>query len=102
MTDQPTLAEQDVRAIIALLGETSAHPGDSAEKKRHLMNGLCHLIDANAWVWGLARDVEPGEPSVHLSLLHGGFSEKTYAMFTRAYLHPDMTEIHLPFVSELK
>lgn len=95
------LGESDSRGIVRLLGEVCAHPGDHAAKKRHLMDGLCRLIDADRWAWGLAAQMEPGKPSVHISLLHGGFSEEAYAAFTVAYNHPEMTAIHAGFAKEL-
>lgn len=102
MNTPPSLEEQDVRAVVRLLGNVASKPGDHAEKKRELMAGLCALIDADRWAWGVARDVEPDEPSVHVSLLHGGFTDETYAMFSKAYLHPDMSAAHAPFVAEMK
>ncbi len=102
MTEDPVLSEADLRGIIRLLGEIHRTAGDADVKKRELMDGLCRLIDADSWAWGLAKDADPGEPSVHLSLFHGGFTDETFAMFTQAYAHPQMTEIHAPFVEELR
>lgn len=97
----PLLEAADARAIVRLLGEAAAHPGDLVAKKRHLMNGISGLIGADRWAWGLAAQMEPGKPSVHISLLHGGFTEETYAAFTQAYNHPDMTLVHAGFANEL-
>ena len=52
--DHVTLSEPDVRAIVRLLGEVAALQGDHAAKKRALMDGLCRLIGADYWGWGLA------------------------------------------------
>ena len=57
MTSRPppdpafALAEQDVRDVIRLLGEVIAAPGDIQDKRRLLMDGVCGLIGATAWVW---------------------------------------------------
>ena len=95
------LGEADSHAIVRLLGEVCAHPGDHAARKHYLMDGLCRIIDADRWAWGLAAQMEPGKPSVHISLLHGGFSEEAYAAFTQAYNHPEMSAIHAGFAKEL-
>lgn len=43
------LPESVVRALVRLLGETAALNTGHAGKKRFLMNGLCKMIDADAW-----------------------------------------------------
>ncbi len=96
-----SLSATDARAIVRLLGEVCAHPGDHVARKRHLMNGISRLIDADRWAWGLAAQMDPSKPSVHISLLHGGFTEETYAAFTQAYNHPEMSGVHALFATEL-
>lgn len=98
----PSLPESTVRTVVRLIGDVCAIQGGQTEQKRELMNRLTHLIGADSWAWGVARDVEPGEPSVHLSLLHSGFTEETYAAFSHAYLHPGMTQAHTSIVSALR
>lgn len=102
MRTPPPLAETTVRSIVRLIGDVCAVDGGRDEKKKELMSGLCHLVGADSWAWGVARDVAPGEPSVHLSLLHGGFNDETYAAFAKAYTHPEMTPLHVPIVSEIR
>jgi len=101
MSLQPLLDAKDARSIVRLLGEVCAHPGNEVAKKRYLMNGLCDLIQADRWAWGLAAQMAPDKPSVHISLLHGGFTEESFASFTQAYTHPQMTAIHARFATEL-
>ena len=101
MSNDLHLKEEDVRSIIRILGEVCSSPGDQHTKKRQLMDGLCQLIDADSWAWGLASQVGPDGPSIHISLLHSGFTEETYAAFTRAYAHPEMSAVHRPFAGEL-
>lgn len=102
MATPPSLPESTLRSIVRLIGDVCAVEGGRDEKKKELMNGLCRLVGADSWAWGVARDVAPGEPSVHLSLLHGGFEKDTYAAFTTAYLHPGMTPLHSSIVSALR
>jgi len=96
-----SLSAGDSRATIRLLGEVCAHPGDNVARKRYLMNGICRLIDADSWGWGLAAQMDPSKPSIHISLLHGGFTEETYAAYTQAYNHPGMSAVHALFAREL-
>lgn len=77
-----SLSESDLRAVVGLLGKIAEVPGDIDEKKSKLMEGLCDLVGADRWAWGLARQMEPGKPNVHISLNHGGFTEETYPAFT--------------------
>lgn len=85
-----TLCESDVRAMVRLIGEVVASRQDHATMKRQLMDGLCHLIDADAWIWMLGRQVQPGEQPIYLSMAHGGFSEERYSRLLQAAAHPDM------------
>jgi DNA-binding CsgD family transcriptional regulator len=101
MKKSELLDAKDARAIVRLLGEVCANPGDYIAKKHQLMDGLCQIIAADCWCWGLAIQMEAGKPSVHIGLIQGGFTEEKFAMFTQAYTHPDMTAIHEPFALEL-
>lgn len=101
MSDEFQLDENDVRAIVRLISETHVTPGDHIAKKRLLMMGLAELVSADSWAWGAAYQMAPDKPSVHLSLIHGGFTDDTYAMFTQAYHHPGMSAFHAPFAREL-
>jgi DNA-binding CsgD family transcriptional regulator len=84
------IAESDSRAMVRLLGETAAVDGGHAEKKRYLMDGLCGLINANAWAWTLSCSTEPGAPQSYVGILHGGFSEDRITKFMLALSHPGM------------
>lgn len=84
------LAESDVRSIVRLLGEVAASDGSHAATKQHLMDGLVRIIDADAWIWMLGCEVQPGEQPIYLSMSHGGFSEERYGQLLQAAAHPDM------------
>ena len=96
------LDEQDVRKIVRLVGEVAAHPGGHAEKKRYLIEGLCQLVDADAWIWGLSCQREPDQPQVYVSLLKGGLTEEEFVKFLQAVEHPEMIEFASKFFIELK
>jgi len=96
------LDETDVRHLVRLVGEVVTVPGGHAEKKRYLMDGLCKLIDADAWVWGLSCQREPDQPQIYVSMVKGGFTEQTFVKFLEACEHPDMIELASRFFLELK
>ncbi|RYD41015.1 MAG: helix-turn-helix transcriptional regulator [Verrucomicrobiaceae bacterium] len=101
MKEEFQLDEEDVRGIVRLISDTHVTPGDHMAKKRALMTGLAGIINADSWAWGAAYQMDPRKPSVHLSLIHGGFTDHTYAMVTQAYHHPGMSAFHAPFAKEL-
>jgi len=84
---QSPLSEEDLRSIVRLLGEVIAATGDIDAKRRVLMEGLCELIDAESWVWCMAR-YEPDQPPSFVGMVHGGFDEARFARFVEAIHHP--------------
>jgi len=85
------LPESDVRAIVRLLGETAFRRGGIHECRKALMNGLCPLIGADAWLWCMA-DMEPGKPLSHSGILHGGFDDERFPWFLQAINHPSLAK----------
>ena len=88
--------------MVRLIGEVAALPGGHAEKKRYLMEGLCRLIDADAWAWGLSCRHAPNKPQVYVSLVKGGFSEESFAKWLQALEHPEIVELASDFFIELQ
>lgn len=99
-TPEVMLGENDVRSIVRLLGEVVGAEGGHAGMKRFLMNGLVRLIDADAWLWTLGCEVQPGEQPIYLSMLHGGFSEERYSLLLQAAAHPDMAQLSASMILE--
>jgi DNA-binding CsgD family transcriptional regulator len=97
-----TLAEDDVRRMVRLVGEVVAVPGGHAEKKRFLMEGLCELVQADAWVWALSCQREPDKPQIYVSPVRGGFTDETFVKLLEALEHPDMIRLAAKFYEELK
>jgi DNA-binding CsgD family transcriptional regulator len=95
------LAEEDVRAMVRLLGEVGAGPGDHVVKKRQLMDGLGRLIGADFWVWALGASLKAGEQPVYTAIMHNGFAEDQFRFFLNAVEHPDMIDMFAPFAAEL-
>ena len=88
--------------MVRLLGEVAALDGDHAAKKRHLLDGICVLINARAWLWVLVLEPTPGAQPVFLSFLHGGFDEARFAAFLQALDHLDLADYTAPFLHELE
>ena len=88
--------------MVRLLGEVAALDGGHAEKKRFLMDGLCELIDADAWIWALCVNSVDGEKPMAVNLLYGGMTNKGFAGFLSAVNHPDEALRLAPFMAELE
>lgn len=91
------LCEEDMIRVVALLGEVCAHEGEYAEKKSLLIDGMCRLAGADAWVWGVFVQLRPGEFPSYMLHLHGGFTEETLARYFDALAHPDTARFTVPF-----
>jgi len=91
-----------VRPVVRLLGEVAALPGGHAEKKRYLMDGLCALIGAEAWVWALGCQYEADKPPVYVGFMHGGISEELFPKYLAAVEHPASVEMTVPFINEVR
>ena len=96
-----SLPESDVRELVRLLGETAAFDADHSGKKRFLMDGLCRLVDADAWVWALMCQPGNGQPQVYVNLVHAGFCETRFARLLQALEHPEMSWVAQSFFEEL-
>ena len=96
-----TLPETDVRDMVRLVGEVVASRKDHASMKRLLMDGLCRMIEADAWIWMLGRQVQPGEQPIYLSMAHGGFSGERYGRLLEAAAHPDMARLSEAMIRDM-
>ncbi|MEC5128268.1 helix-turn-helix transcriptional regulator [Verrucomicrobiales bacterium BCK34] len=101
MNDSTGLMESDVRAMVRLLGEIAALNGGHEERKRALMDGLCDLIGADYWVWGLMTKFESGEPPVYTAMATGGFDADQFPKLLVAYEHPDLGHLTGPLADEI-
>lgn len=94
------LPEQDVRAIVRLLGEVIAMRGDINACRRKLMDGLCPIVGADSWLWCMA-DMEPGKRLGHSGILHGGFDDERFSWFLQAINHPALGRANQRLAGEL-
>lgn len=95
-----TLQEADVRRIVRLLGDVIAASGDINVKRRLLMDGLCTIIDATAWVWCMA-EFDPDKPPSFIGLIYSGFDDERFARYLEAMNHPAMEPVTRPSSLEL-
>jgi len=96
--DSP-LDENDVRNLIRLLGEVIGAKGDQAEKRRLVMEGLCALLEADAWAWSLVH-MEIGCAPRQVVFLHDGISAERLPHYLNAIEHADLQWILNRFVGE--
>ena len=100
-TQNQTLSETDVRKIVNILGDLVATPGDFNQKRRWLMDQLCRLVAADAWLWCMAN-YQPDQQLSHGGMLHGGFDDARLAHFLEAIHHPAMESVSRHSALELQ
>lgn len=98
--DNDSLPVSDVREIVRLLGEVIAAPGGHSEKKQMLMDGLCQIIDASAWMWGVGQH-DPDNVPFYIAFNRGNIDDDRFARMMEAINHPEMQEFVRPFSEEL-
>ena len=82
------ICENDVRAMVRLLGDVIAAPGEITLKRRMLMDGLCTLVGATSWAWCMA-EFDPDKPPSFIGFEHGGFDEERFGRYVKAMNHPE-------------
>lgn len=95
------ISDSDASAIVRLLGNTAAVEGGHNEKKRFLMDGLCKLIGADAWVWSLGTWGGVGEAPVYVGIMHAGFDDERFAKLLKVFEHPENEKIVAPWIAEV-
>lgn len=98
--DEFDLPAADVRKIVRLLGDVIAAPGGHSEKKALLMTGLCELVGADAWVWGVGQH-NPDNAPFYTAFNRGGIDDARFAKLMEAVNHPEMETFARPFSEEL-
>ena len=95
------ISNSDASAIVRLLGNTAAVEGSFSDKKRFLMNGLCELINADAWIWSLGTWGGITKSPVYVGIMHGGFDEERFAKLLQVIEHPHNEKIVAPWIDEV-
>lgn len=70
------LSEDDVRAIVRLLGETLAHTGSDLDRKRFLLMGLARLVEADVWVWIAQKGGPNASDITYFTMIDGGWTSE--------------------------
>ncbi len=91
-----------MREIVKLLGDVIVLRKDFSGVKRHLVEGICRLVGADAWTWSLGCAAQPGEQPIYLGMAHGGFDEARYAKLILAAGHPDMAWTSEKLLGEMR
>jgi DNA-binding CsgD family transcriptional regulator len=78
------IEESDVRSVVRLLGRIAGMNASQVERKRHLMDGLCRLVGADAWLWSVTRVLHEQSRPVSVGLLHGGLDDRQIAGWLEA------------------
>lgn len=99
MTEESVMTEEDVSAIVNLLGEVITCTGDTLEKRRRVMDGICQIIGGDAWAWSILH-FEEGIAPRQLLALHGGFSESRLAKWATVIEDPQVKPLTDVLVSE--
>ena len=68
------LSEQDIRAIVRLLGEVAAIQTGQIDQKRYLLNGILRMVGGDVWVWIQGFFGSADRPPAAIQLLDEGWS----------------------------
>jgi DNA-binding CsgD family transcriptional regulator len=87
------LSEQDIRAIVRLLGEVAAIQTGHVDQKRYLLNGMLRLVEGDVWVWTQGFSGSLDRPPAVIQLLDEGWrNPEQRNWFYRAI--SDETHVH--------
>lgn len=93
------LGEEDVCAMVRLLGEVAEVPGDQAVKRRHLLSGLAQLVDSDVWMWSIFSFGNDGR-ATSISLLHGGMTPAEFDQVVRGSTDPHRVQSEIQAMNE--
>lgn len=94
------LNEDDILAIVRLLGDVAGEQAEIAVKRRQILEGLAAIVGAESWIWSMLGDAgSDGVPQT--VLLHGGFSEERFVAYLKFQEHPDMKRLTAPLYADL-
>jgi DNA-binding CsgD family transcriptional regulator len=68
------LSEQDIRAIVRLLGEVAAIRTGHIDQKRYLLNGILRMVGGDVWLWIQGFLGSADRPPAAIQLLDEGWS----------------------------
>lgn len=68
------ISDDDIRAVVRLLGQVAGMTQPLPERRRALMEGLAKLIDAEVWMWIHSGGWDVNRP-IGLALIDGGWRD---------------------------
>ncbi|MEM1296861.1 MAG: LuxR C-terminal-related transcriptional regulator [Verrucomicrobiota bacterium] len=95
------LRDEDIRAMIRLLGEVGAAPLSLESKRVFMMEGVAALIGAEKWTWSILGTPSVEQELVNTVLIHGGFSEEQLAEHLKLQEHEDLQWLTAPLMKAL-
>ena len=95
------LGENDIRAMVRLLGDVSGEQGPIAIKRRQVIEGLAEIVAADSWVWTMHGEPVANRVS-HTPFLQGGFDDEQFAAYLKSQEHPDMKRLTEPLFADLQ
>jgi len=93
------LPESDARSLVRLLADVVVTPGGIAMQKRCLMEGLKDVIDADYWLWNVARLARDEAPTA-ISVLHN-LSDHQFALMADDNYSNKASRLHADKLVEL-
>jgi DNA-binding CsgD family transcriptional regulator len=93
------LSEQDIRAIVRLLGEVAAIRTGHIDQKRYLLNGILRIVEGDVWVWTQGFSGSLDRPPAAIQLLDEGWrddAQRTWfyrAISEEKHVHPGQTRM---------
>lgn len=91
MTRQLPISDADIVQVVHLLGEVAGMTCDLVTRRRHLMEGLGRLIDADVWLWIASRFDQRRYPGPVMVMDGGWIDDDERAQFYRYNVEPEAT-----------
>ena len=74
MDERLPISDDDVRAVVRLVGRIAGLDVPLIDRRRALIGDLCRLIDADVWLWAHSGGWDNGTPFL-ISLIDGGWRD---------------------------
>lgn len=101
MEEEKTILEEDARTMVRLLADVVSSQKGQVGMKQTLMDGLCSMIGADFWIWGLAADYDPVKGPIYTAMTSGGFEEEQVPKLLLALDNRELEDMLRPLGFEL-
>ena len=102
MNERLPISDDDVRAVVRLLGRISGMTEPLVDRRRALVGDLCRMIDADVWLWAHSGGWNSGTPFL-LSLIDGGWaSDPERTRLLHADTQPEWLEAYVPHLDRTR